>query len=55
MQISGSSNLGSGVVTNTIGINGGTLESTANTYDLGTNRTIGLDGPGTIQSDAGTA
>lgn len=54
LQISAANNLGDGSATNTISFNGGTLESTANTYDLGSNRTISLAGNGTIQSDAGT-
>jgi autotransporter-associated beta strand protein len=54
LQISAANNLGDGSATNTLAFNGGTLQSTANSYDLGTNRTIGLAGAGTIQSDAGT-
>lgn len=54
VQISAANHLGNGSATNTISFNGGTLESTANTYDLGSNRTINLLGNGVIQSDAGT-
>ena len=53
LQISAANNLGNSAVTNTIQMNGGTLESTAGAYDLGTNRAITLGGPATIQSDAG--
>ena len=54
LQISASNNLGNAASTNTIGFNGGTLESLSGTYDLGSTRTITLNGAGTIQSDAGT-
>ena len=54
LQISAANNLGDGSATNTFAFNGGILQSTANSYDLGTNRTIGMAGAGTIQSDAGT-
>jgi autotransporter-associated beta strand protein len=33
--------------------NGGTLQSTANTYALGTNRSVTMTGAGTVQVDAG--
>ena len=54
LQISAANHLGDGSATNTISFGGGTLRSTANTYDLGSNRVIGMTGNGTIQSDAGT-
>jgi len=56
VKISAANNLGDSTkATNTISFNnGGTLESTANSYDLGSNRAITLNGAGTIQSDAGT-
>jgi len=54
LQISAANNLGDSSATNTIALNTGTLDSTANTYDLGANRAIALNGAGTIQSDAGT-
>jgi fibronectin-binding autotransporter adhesin len=54
IQISGVNGIGNASATNTIALNAGTLESTGNTYDLTTTRTITLNGPGTIQSDAGT-
>ena len=54
VQISGPNGLGDYTqATNTIAISGGTLESTANTYDLGSNRAVTLGGPATLQSDAG--
>ena len=53
VQISAANNLGSAAATNTLGFNGGTLESTANNYSLGTTRTITLNGGGTIQVDSG--
>ena len=54
LQISARDNLGNAASSNTIGFNGGTLESTSGTYDLGSTRTITLNGSGTIQSDSGT-
>jgi fibronectin-binding autotransporter adhesin len=54
LQISASNNLGNAASTNTIGFNGGTLESLSGTYDLGSTRAITLNGAGTIQSDSGT-
>ena len=54
LSISSSDNLGDGSATNTISFNGGTLESTGNSYDLGVNRTIAFNGPGAIQVDADT-
>ena len=54
LAISASGNLGNGSATNTIAISGGTLDSTANTYNLGVSRTIALGGPGTIEVDGGT-
>ena len=55
LQINAANNLGSAAATNTIGFNGGTLESTANSYALGTTRAIAINGAGTIQVDAGGA
>jgi len=54
LAIGAANNLGDGSTTNTLSFNGGTLESTGNTYDLGANRSITLNGAGTLQSDAGT-
>ena len=55
LKISAASNLGDSTqASNTIALGAAILESTANTYDLGVNRTITLTGPGTLQSDAGT-
>jgi autotransporter-associated beta strand protein len=54
LQISAANNIGDGSATNTISFNGGKLQSTANSYDLGVNRTIAMAGAGTIQVDAGT-
>ena len=54
LKISASSNLGDGSATNTISMTGGTLNSTANIYDLTPSRAITLNGAGTIQTDAGT-
>jgi autotransporter-associated beta strand protein len=54
LQISAANNLGDSSATNTISFNGGKLQSTANSYDLGVNRTIDMVGAGTIQVDAGT-
>jgi autotransporter-associated beta strand protein len=55
LQISAAANIGDSTkVTNTISLGAATLESTANTYNLGSNRVITLTGNGTIQSDAGT-
>ncbi|MEO5912745.1 MAG: autotransporter-associated beta strand repeat-containing protein [Luteolibacter sp.] len=53
VRISASNNLGDGSATNTISFNGGTLQSTANTYSLGTNRSVTMTGAGTVQVDAG--
>ncbi len=53
VRISAANNLGDASATNTIAMNDGTLRSTANTYSLGVNRDITLNGAGTIQSDAG--
>ena len=50
LQISATGNLGDGSVTNTIGMNGGTLEATAGLI-LGTNRTIAMNGAGTFLVD----
>lgn len=52
-SISASSHLGNGSATNTLVFNGGTLQSTANTYALGSSRSVALTGNGTIQVDAG--
>ncbi|MEI6070957.1 MAG: autotransporter-associated beta strand repeat-containing protein [Verrucomicrobiae bacterium] len=63
LQISASNGIGDNtaatnkIVFNSNGVLGGTggiLESTAGTYDLGVNRTITLNGPGTIQVDSGS-
>jgi fibronectin-binding autotransporter adhesin len=54
LQISSAGNLGSAAATNTIGFNGGTLESTGSSYSLGTTRSIALNGAGAIQVDTGT-
>ena len=54
LKISAANNLGNGGVTNTISLGAATLESTANSYDLGVNRAITLTGNATIKSDAGT-
>jgi autotransporter-associated beta strand protein len=54
LLIDGADDLGDGSATNTISLNGSTLRSTANSYDLGINRAITLAGAGTIQADAGT-
>ena len=54
LAINNPNGIGDGSATNTISLNNGTLDSTANSYDLGTNRSIVLAGPGTLQSDAGT-
>ena len=54
LAISAADNLGNSAATNTIGLDGGTLESTDGAYDLGTSRAITLTGAGTIQTDAGT-
>lgn len=54
VQISAADGLGDGSGTNTIGINGGTLRSTAGTYALAANQVITLNGAGTIQTDANT-
>jgi len=51
LRITSSGNLGDGSVTNTIGINGGTLELTSGIVDLGANRTVTLNGAATLQSD----
>ena len=53
LKINAANNLGDGSVTNNISMGGGILESTANTYNLGTNRTINLTAASTIQVDAG--
>ena len=53
LVINASSNIGDASATNTLGFNGGTLRSTANTYDLGSTRAVALSGAGTIQVDAG--
>jgi autotransporter-associated beta strand protein len=56
LQISAANNLGNAsAATNSISFNGGTLESTANAYDLGVNRAVALVGSGTIQVDTGSA
>jgi len=55
LQISGSSNLGDGSVNNSIAINSATLESTANTYDLGVNRWVALTGSDVFQVDSTSA
>jgi autotransporter-associated beta strand protein len=52
LQISGVNSLGNGGVGNAISFNGGTLNSTGNSYDLGANRVVTLAGAGTIQTDA---
>ena len=52
VRISAGNNLGDASATNTIIINTATLESTANTYNLGSNRAITLNGTGTVQVDA---
>jgi fibronectin-binding autotransporter adhesin len=55
LSISAANNLGNNTqATNTLSFNGGTLDSTAGTYDLGVNRAITLNGAGTIQTDSGT-
>jgi fibronectin-binding autotransporter adhesin len=54
VQISAANNLGNASASNTIALNGGTLESTANNYALGATRAIILTGANTIQTDAGT-
>jgi autotransporter-associated beta strand protein len=55
LQISAASNLGSGVVGNGISLGGGTLNSTAGTYALGTSRAIVLSADAaTIKVDEGT-
>jgi fibronectin-binding autotransporter adhesin len=54
VQISAAANLGNASASNTIALNGGTLESTANNYALGATRAITLTGANTIQTDAGT-
>lgn len=53
VKISASNNLGDGSATNTLSLNGGTLQSTGNTYALGTNRSVAMTGAGTFQVDAG--
>ena len=54
LKISAANNLGDATqVTNSISLGLATLQSTANSYDLGTNRSIALTGAGTIQVDAG--
>ena len=55
LKISAANNLGDATqATNSISLGAAVLESTANSYDLGTNRAITLTGAGAIQSDAGT-
>ncbi len=56
VRISAATNLGDGSATNGIAFNttpGGILQSTANSYALGTNRSVTLNVAGTIQVDAG--
>ncbi len=54
LQISAANHLGdASQPTNTISVGAATLRSNANTYDLGTNRSIALTGAATIQVDAG--
>ena len=53
LQINGANSLGDPTVTGTVVLGNATLESIANTYDLGVNRTIALTGPATLQSDSG--
>ena len=54
LQISAANNLGDASLTNTIGINGGILRSTANSYALGANQKITMTGAATIETSAGT-
>ena len=54
LQFSSANNLGNSSLTNSISLGAATLESTANSYDLGVNRSIALTGAGTILSDLGT-
>lgn len=54
VRINSSANLGNGSATNTLSFSGGTLVSTANTYNLGANRAITLNGAGTIDVTSGT-
>ena len=52
IKINAANNLGDETqATNTISFTGGTLESTGNSYDLGVNRAITLNGAGIIQAD----
>lgn len=52
IKISAANNLGNNTsATNTITLGGGTLESTSGTYNLGTNRTVTVNGSGTILAD----
>ncbi|MGH8047051.1 MAG: beta strand repeat-containing protein, partial [Chthoniobacterales bacterium] len=54
IKIGAANNLGDSTqATNTISMNTGTLQSTGGTYDLGANRSITLNGAGTLQVDAG--
>jgi len=54
LLISAANHLGDATqATNTITLGAATLRSSANTYDLGTNRSITLTGAATIQVDAG--
>jgi autotransporter-associated beta strand protein len=55
LQISAANNLGDASANNTIIFTGGTLESTANSYDLGATRSVLLTGTGTFQVDTGSA
>ncbi|MGC4033456.1 MAG: autotransporter-associated beta strand repeat-containing protein [Tepidisphaeraceae bacterium] len=54
LQISASNNLGNASATNTITLGGGTLRSTANTYDLGSNRAVSVTANSVVTVDADT-
>jgi fibronectin-binding autotransporter adhesin len=54
LQISSANNIGTGAVGNTLTMtNGGTLESTGNTYSLSANQSITLGAATTLQVDSG--
>jgi autotransporter-associated beta strand protein len=54
LQISSASNIGNGVAGNTLSFpNGGTLESTGNTYSLSTNQAVSYTGTLNLQVDSG--
>lgn len=54
VQIDGANDIGDSSATNSIQLGAATLRSIANSYSLGTNRSISLTGAGTVQCDADT-